>query len=256
MSEINSELKKIKDSKPRKKKRIPALPKHNIIIKNADKDVGNWKEDWDHPKNRDISHIPHSFRLCALGAPGKGKTNYLKQLFLRHQSSSKKFKRLVVVTGDLSTKEWDDCEPTMLIDTIPEIEMFHDSVKTCVIIDDYEFEKCGSREMRKLTTLFRMISTHKSVSVMASYQSFFHTPTICRKTANVFILYKPTSDNELVTIANRVGIPHDKLKKLFKKHCPKYYDMIMIDLTKDSPYPVRKNIYENIPYDSDSDESD
>jgi hypothetical protein len=243
----------IKVRKPKKKKRIKGLPNKVVVIKNADKDVGNWSESWDYPKNRSPGHIPHSFRLLALGAPGRGKTNYLKNIFLKHQSSGKKFQRLIVVTCDTSSQEWLDCEPDIFTDKLPEISMFSDSIKTCLIIDDYEFEKCGSYEMKKLTTLFRMISSHKSVSIMASYQSFFHTPTICRKTANCFILYRPTSDNELQTISNRVGIKYKDLRHMFKKYCSNYYDMLFIDLTKDTPYCIRRNIYDVISYDSDSD---
>ena len=66
------------ERRPKKKKLIPGLPNKVVVIKNADKDVGNWSETWDYPKNRSPGHIPHSFRLLALGAPGRGKTNYMK----------------------------------------------------------------------------------------------------------------------------------------------------------------------------------
>ena len=251
MDSDNSDCTERKSRKPRRKKRVAGLPQKVVIIKNADKDVGKWKETWDYPKKRSVGHIPHSFRLLALGSPGRGKTNYLKNIFLRHQSSAKKFERLIVVTGDLSTREWDDMEPNLILDKLPDVEMFNGSVKTCLILDDWESEKCGAQELKKLTTLFRMISTHKSVSIMLSYQSFFHCPTICRKTANCFILYRPTSDGELQTISNRVGVKYEHLKKMFKKHCKKFYDMLMIDMTKDTPYRIRRNIYEVIDYDSD-----
>ena len=248
----DDEIAERKTRKPNKKKRNKGLPNKVVVIKNADKDVGNWSESWSHPKTRSPGHIPHSFRLLALGAPGRGKTNYMKNIFLKHQSSGKKFQRLIVVTCDLSSREWEDMEPDMFIDKLPDIEIFEDPIKTCVIIDDYEFEKCGKEEMRKLTTLFRMISSHKSVSVMASYQSFFHCPAIARKTANCFIIYKPTSENELQTISNRVGIKYDDLKYMFKKYANGFFDMIFVDLTKDTPYFIRKNIYEIIDYNSDS----
>ena len=254
MSDSESDDQVKKERKPKKKKPIPKLPNKVVVIKNADKD-GGWMESWDYPKNRSPGHIPHSFRLLALGQVGKGKSNLMKQIFLKHQSSGRKFKKLYIITCDLSSREWDDCEPTQIFDRMPDISLFESGEKTMVCIDDYEFEKCGKEEMRRLTTLFRMISSHKNVSVMASYQSFFHTPSICRKTANVFLLYKPTSKNELQTIANRVGISYDNLKYLFKHHANGYYDNIMIDMTKDSPYLIRKNIYEVLELqDSDSDD--
>jgi hypothetical protein len=177
----------------------------------------------------------------------------MKNIFLAHQSSDKPFKRLFVITCDLSSHEWDDCQPNLFTNKLPPLSYFQDQVKTMVIIDDYEFSKCGSDELKKLTTLFRMISTHKSVSIMCSYQSFFDCPKICRKTANVFILYQPRSKTELKTISNRVGVNCDDLKAMFKQHCGNYYDMIMLDMSKDSPYRIRKNIFEMIDYDSDSD---
>ena len=253
--EIDSDGEMKKKRKPRRRKRIPKLPNECIVIKNRDKDVGNWQESWDYPKKRSPANLIHSYRLLALGAPGRGKTNYMKQIFLAAQSTAKKFKYLYVVTCDVSTREWDDCEPTEIFDRLPDMDLFTGE-KTCLIIDDYEFEKCGKDEMRKLTTLFRMISSHKSVSILASYQSFFHTPTICRKTANVFIIYKPTSDQELQTISNRIGIKYEDLRAMFKQFCTKYYDMLLIDLTKDSKYRIRKNIYQVIDYNSDSDAED
>jgi hypothetical protein len=217
------------------------------VIKNADKDVGNWMETWSKPKHRNVGHLPHSFRLLALGGVSRGKTNYMKNLFLRHQSSSKKFQKLYVITCDAElSKEWLDMEPTEIMDHMPDLELFDGTEKVCVVIDDYEFEKCSKVEIRKLTTLFRMISSHKNVSIMCSYQSFFHCPSICRKTANVFLLYKPTSDGELQTIANRVGIAYGVLADLFRKHCTEYHDMITLDMTPKSPYPIRKNIYQII----------
>ena len=244
------ETKKRRKYKERRHKRLPALPNEVVVIKNADK--GAWVETWDKPKHRSPGHLPHSFRLLALGPPGVGKTNYLKNIFLKTQSSSKKFQRLYIVTCDLSSREWLDCEPTEIMDHMPDISLFEDGIMTMICIDDYEFEKCSKEEMRKLTTLFRMISTHKNVSVMLSYQSFFHVPSICRKTANVFILYKPKSDGELQTIANRVGIKFDVLYGLFKKHCSNPHDHIMVDFTTNSPYPLRKNIYQIIDVNEDT----
>lgn len=240
----------------KKNKKIPKLPSKVVVIKNADKDVGNWMESWDTPKNRSPGHLIHSFRLMALGGVSKGKTGYMKQLFLRHQSEAKPFKRLYIVTCSLNSNEWDDCEPTEIFDYMPDFTeiLGNEKVKTCIIIDDYEFEKCGSDQLRNLTTLFRMISSHFSASIMCSYQSFMHAPQICRKTANVWILYKPKSKLELACIANRVGMPAQTLRDLFKNYCTKWHDMIMLDDTKDSPYPIRKNIYEIIDIDdSDSD---
>ena len=68
------------------------------------------------------------------------------------------------------------------------------------------------------------------------------------------------NDDKRVRVLNRiihwidgVGIKYEDLKQLFRHYCDSYYDMIMIDMSKDTPYRIRKNIYEVIDYDSDSD---
>ncbi len=61
--EIDPEMFNPLGKKKKKKKKIPKLPRHNIIIKNADKDTG-WMESWDKPKNRSPADIPHSYRAC------------------------------------------------------------------------------------------------------------------------------------------------------------------------------------------------
>jgi hypothetical protein len=228
------------------------MPHEVVVIHNSDKDIG-WVETWDSPANRSPACIPHSFRCLALGGVSRGKSNYMKNIFLAHQSSDTPFKRLFVITCDLSSKEWIDTEPDLFSDKLPPLSCFQDNVKTMVVIDDYEFQKCNSSELKKLTTLFRMISSHKNVSILCSYQSFFDTPPIIRKCSDVFIIYKPRSKTELKTISNRLGIDADDLKHMFKKYCVDHYDMLMVDMTKDSPYPIRKNIFEIIDYDSDSD---
>jgi DNA polymerase III delta prime subunit len=224
-----------------------------IVIKNKDKDEKNWMEEWSKPVNRSPGHLPHPFRLLALGPPGKGKTNYAKLLFLKHQASSKPFERLVVVGCDLSSQEWIDTAPNMILDSLPPLSLFEDGIKTCLILDDYNQSKLKGDEMKTLTTLFRYTSTHKNLSIMCSYQSFFDCMSICRKTANVFILYKPTSKQETKTISNRIGLDANVLKNLFKEFCTEYHDMVMVDKTKKTPYPIRKNIYEIIDIESDSD---
>lgn len=233
--------------------RIPSLPNKIVVIKNADKDSGNWMESWSKPKKRCIGHIPHPFRLLALGGVGRGKTNSVKNLFLKHQSSAKKFKKLYIITCDENSGEWLDCEPDLITDQMVDLDMFNDKDKTMVIIDDYEFEKCKKEDLRKLSTLMRFISSHRNVSVIVSYQSFFNAPSIARKCANCFLLYKPNSKQECTTIENRCGLDKGTLKYLFKNKCNGIYDSVMVDKTIGTPYPLRKNIYEPIQLeDSDS----
>jgi hypothetical protein len=251
MNKLNAAPEKVKRKK--KKPRIPKMPNKIVIIKNADKDSGNWMETWDKPKNRNPAHIPHPFRLLALGRPGRGKTNVLKNILLRHQGSAKKFKKLYIVCCDLDSREWSDCEPTEVMTELPEPEEMDGVDKTLLIIDDYEHERASAEEKRKLSTLMRYTSTHKNMSVMVGYQSFFDCPSICRKTANIFLIYKPVSKLELTTISNRVGVDKKKMKTIFKTICSGNHDCLTVDKTIGTPYPLRKNVFEILD-DSDSDE--
>lgn len=238
------------------------MPKKKlIVIPNADKDKGNWQETWRKPRNRSLAAFPHSFRLMALGGVSRGKTNTMKNIFLEHQRLNKKFKRLYILTCDISSKEYIDCEPDLILDRIPDISLFNPKEKTMLIIDDFEWTKVDKQDMKNLSTIIRFISSHKNCSIMLSYQSFFDSPSIARKLANVFIIYKPNSKSELSTIANRVGVDKDFLKYLFKKKANSQYDSICIDHTPGTPAKIRKNIYEVIkePHsdsDSDSDEEE
>jgi hypothetical protein len=238
--------------KKKKKPKIPKLPDKLIVIKNVEKD-GGWMEAW--TKGRSPGHIIHPFKLLALGGTGRGKTNSLKNIFLKHQSSKKPFQNLYIITCSEESSEWLDCEPTDLFTDIPDLEIFDGSEKTCVIIDDFETLKLSKDQYRKLATLMRYVCTHRNVSCMLSYQSFFDLAPICRKVANCFMIYKSTGRQEQDTIANRVNIDQKKMKMLFKEHITGQYDHLFVDKTVGTPYPLRKNIYEVLDVsDSDSDD--
>lgn len=230
------------------------MPDSVVVVENKDK--GNWVESWHKPVDRSPGFIPHPFRALMLGQVSRGKTNMIKNLFLKHQASSKPFQRLIICCCDITSEEWSDCCPDFILDKLPPLSLFDGSIKTCLVCDDFEFKNMGGDELKKLTTLFRMTSSHKNLSIFASYQSFFDCPSIARKCCNLFLLYKPTSKMELKTIANRIGIDSDDLKQLYKKYCPEHYDCLVFDKTKDSPFPIRKNIYTLIDYNSDSSDNE
>ena len=241
--------------KKKQKKKIPKLPRRNIIIKNADKDTG-WMESNKPGQNPGL--LCHPFRLVALGNVGRGKTNSSKQIFLNHQCSRRKFKRLLIITCDVDSQEWVDCEPDLITDQMIDLGMFNidDNVKTCVVIDDWEMMKCSKDDLRKLSTLVRFISSHRNCSIILSFQSFFDCPSIARKCATHFMLYNPNSMIELDTIANRCGLTAKKMRYIFKHICNDPYDNLMVDLSVNTPYYLRKNIYEIIQSEDEDSDSD
>jgi hypothetical protein len=233
--------------RPKKKKgtKIPKLGEKIVIIKNKEKDSG-WGENWDKPKNRSPGHLPHPFRLLALGGVGRGKTNSIKNLFLKHQTGKRKFKKLIVITCSEDSREYDDLDPDCVLTQIPDLGIFDGKEKTMVILDDYETMKMSSEQTKRLCTLMRFISSHRNVSCVIGYQSFFDCPSICRKVANCFLLYKPNGHMELTQIANRCGIEKKMMKLLFKNYIQKTHDSLFVDKTPGTPYPLRRNIYEVI----------
>jgi len=244
----------------RKKKRInnrgvKPLGRKIVVIKNKDKDDGNWHEHW--KKNtKNIGRIPHPIRLVAAGSCGRGKTNVLKNLFLAHQTSNKKFQELYIVCCDTGSREWLDCEPNAVFDDIPDLDTFDRTKKTLLVLDDYEMFKTTTAAQRKLATLFRYKSSHCNLSIFCSYQNFFEVPSIARKCANCFLLYKPTADMEITQFANRVGLNKEDLHYIYKNICNDTYDSLFVDLTINSPCKLRKNVFTPIEFGDSSDEEE
>jgi len=235
---------------PRRKKKTVDIGEKLVVIPNVDK--GNWCEK--NKKGQSPGYLPHPFRILALGNVGRGKTNTLKNIFLKHQAGDRKFQRLYVCTCDLESNEWDDVEPDELTDQLFSPRDFDDKYKTCLVIDDYEFTKMTSDDQKKLSTLMRYVGSHKNVSIMLSFQSFFDCPSIARKCANAFVLYPPNNKSEIPIIEKRVGLDEGVLKSLFRELCKEPYDSIMVDRTINSEYPIRKNVYQVVDVDSDSED--
>ena len=163
---MSSDENEARFKRPKKKKgmKIPKLGEQIVVIQNAEKDKGNWGESWNKPKNRSPGHLPHPFRLLALGGCGRGKTNSIKNIFLKHQSSKRKFKKLIIITFSAESTEYNDCDPDCVLTQIPDLSIFNGKEKTMVILDDYETMQISTEQMRKLATLTRFISSHRNVS--------------------------------------------------------------------------------------------
>lgn len=221
--------------------KVPKLPRRIIHINNKEKDSG-WMESYK-PNQKNLARIPHSFRMIVSGSVGHGKTNICKQVVLAHQAGSRKFKKLYIVSCSPQCSEWDDMEHNGLYTELPDPEMFDGKEKCCLVLDDYEFEKNQRNEARKLATLFRYSSTHRNLSIICSYQIFCSIPTVARKCANIFLIYKPIAKLDTSTIANRVGMDKEDLEYIFNHICTDRFDFLVCDLIPGSPAPLRKNLY-------------
>ena len=213
------------------------------ILDNTDKSRIK-KESWKDP-GRTLACLPHPCRVLALGGVGRGKTNTLKLLFLEHQKTKNPFVELIVVSPESST-EWDDAQPTLIINDLPSPELFNPERKTLLVIDDFELTGLNTSQKKALSTLFRYVSSHCNVSIYMSFQSFLDCPSIARKCASTFVIWDSASRLERSMICNRVGLSKGSLDYLFRYVADGEYDSITIDRTVGTPHFIRKNLYEAI----------
>jgi hypothetical protein len=231
-----------KEEKPKKDRSIKLsgkLPNNIIKIENADK---KFHEKW--YDGRGVCDFPHPFRCVILGRVGLGKSTLAKNIFLRCQSGKQPFQELYVVHGSSESKEWDDFDYTMMLSDIPNPEdLVRNTKKACIIIDDFEFNNISKRALSDLSSIFRFVSSHHNFSIIVCYQSFFDVPPIVKKCANLFVLYRPNDDDELGTIARRVGLKKEVMLKLFNELLPEKRDTLCIDLSEGTPCQYRKNLF-------------
>jgi hypothetical protein len=215
------------------------LPNEILKIENADK---TFHEKWH--TGRDICDFPHPVRIGILGKVGLGKSTIAKNIFLRSQASDNPYEQLLIIHGSDSTKEWDDLEPTMILNDIPDPQdLTQNDKKTMIIIDDFEMSGLPKQSLKNLSSLFRFVSSHHNISIIICYQSFFDMPSIIKKCCNVFIIYRPNDRDELGTIARRVGMTKKDMLYIFDNFMKEKRDTLCIDMTEDSPAPLRKNLF-------------
>ncbi len=118
--------------------------------------------------------------------------------------------------------------------------------KTLVVIDDFSFEDIDKVQRKSLDRLVGFVSTHCNVSVAICNQDFFSTPAIARKCANIWVIWKPSCEQELNTIARRCGIAAKDIAHIFNTICTEYHDSLTVDHTVPPQFKLRKNGFEII----------
>lgn len=214
------------------------LPNKIIALPNADK---AFHEKW--YKNRNALNIPHPFRACLLGPPNVGKTTVIKNLILRAYPV---YEEIFVIHCDPDyTQEYDDVNATML-NEIPAPSDWEGKVKTLVIIDDVPVKDLNKEQTTNLDRLFGFCSTHKQISVLLTSQDPFNVPAICRRCSNLWVLWKLTDLDALATCARKTGMKSSNFNNIFNQLMMNPRDSLWLDMTTDSPYPMRKNGYDII----------
>ena len=132
----------------------------------------------------------------------------------------------------------------MIVTEIPDPDdLTTNDVKTLIVIDDFEMTKLSKESLRNLSSLFRFVSSHHNFSIILCYQSFFDVPTIIKKCANIFVIYKPNNLDELTIIGKRVGMKKGIIISIFDNALTEKRDTLTVDMTEDSPCKLRKNLF-------------
>lgn len=208
-----------------------------VVFKNKDKE--GWYEDW--YNRRDWLNFPHPYRCLISANPGSGKTNMIKNLILRAKPY---FKKIFLCHYDLETKEYDDVDVIKLVE-LPDARSkdFTPSKKNLLIVDDYDFVSLNKYQMSNLRSLFKYASTHKGLSIIIATQDFFNIPSLIRRLSNIYFIWKGSGDlDSLYNIGRRVGYTKPEFKQLLDM-CTNRFDNICIDMTVNTPAPVRLNGY-------------
>ena len=234
-----------RQAKPQRRgKPLPHVPREIVPIRNPDK-VG--AEQWTPARAHDIGNFPAPARILLLGPCGVGKSTLIKNLII-HQRP--RFQEVILIHEDAGvTREYDDLEPTACLNDVPPMSYWNPDgpyVKRAVIIDDLELTSAHKERLKNLALLFRYLSTHRSMTIFFSHQSTFDTPPLIRKMSNVWVIWKPRARTELSTIEDRTGLPPGLLHDLFSTVATSHRDSICIDLTENSPAPLRLNIWKPI----------
>jgi hypothetical protein len=223
--------------KPKKKPK-KKLPQCIIPIKNPDK---LFHEKW--TPSRDPLDLPHPFRICLLGKPNSGKTTIMKNIIVR---CTPEFEEILLVhcDGD-NTAEFDDLD-VEVIDSIPHITDLDPDVKRLIILEDLEYGQMPKEQKACLDRLYGYASTHKNTSVMMTSQDGFSIPAICRRCCNIWVIWKVDDTDSMNTIGRRIGLKKAQIEGLFNEHLNDSHDSLWVDLTKNTPFPLRINGYQMI----------
>lgn len=171
---------------------------------------------------------------------------------MAHQEAEPKFEEVYVIHGMADTKEYDDIEPTEIMTEIPDPADFDSDAKKLLIIDDYDFTKIPSKELKRLSEWFRFGSSHKNTSIILLHQSWFRVPKVPKDCSNIFIVYRPVDKDELATIGRRVGLRKEEMSAIFSDYMHHFRDSLTINLIPNAPIKFAKNLFEPLAIEADT----
>ena len=215
--------------------------------KNKDK---VFQEDWS--TKDDLLNLPHSFRAIFCGPPSSGKSFITKQIILKARPMFKKV--MVVHYGGEDTQDYEEIDGIEVVPLsgLPDpTEINPGKQKMLLVLEDIPLSSLHKEQKQKIDRLYGYSSSHRAVSVITCAQDVFDVPVGARRCSNVFVLWKQPDLNALGTMASRTGYSPKEFRNMFKL-CKNKTDSIMIDMTENSPCPLRYNCYQPILMKEDS----
>jgi len=233
----------VKSRKPAKK-----LPNDILPIECSDK---SFMECW--KPGRNVLNFPHSFRWVLVGNPNSGKSTIIKNHIIR---ADPPYEKVVVCHYDSNgTTEYDDCGADIeYIDKLPNPkEINPEKQKMLLIIEDMNLTTLPRQDKEYLNRLFGYASSHRGVSICITAQNPIDICLSARRLFSVMTIWKIPDLNALMMLASRTGFDKNDFIQFFRL-CKNKHDSITIDLTADTPMPVRFNGFHQIKQKEDSDE--
>jgi hypothetical protein len=222
---------------PKKSKK--QLPNKILPIKCSDK---SFQEKWH--EGRDALNFVWSFAWCLCGPPNSGKSTIIKNHIIR---ADPPYEKIVICHYDAEgSDEYDDCGNVEYVDTLPDPKKVNPAKeKMLLIIEDLNLSTLNKEEKQKLDRLAGYSRSHRGVSLALTCQNSFDCPVAFRRMTNVFTLWKQPDIQALCLMARRTGYKQNDFIQFFK-FCQRQHDSITIDVTDQTPYPLRLNGYQLI----------
>jgi len=148
-------------------------------------------------------------------------------------------------------QEYDDCGEIEYISELPDPKKINpNKCKMLLIIEDMNLSTLNRTEKEKINRLFGYSSSHRGVSLCITSQNPLDIPVSARRMCNIFTIYKIPDLCGLMLMASRTGYKKDDFVQFFKM-CTDCHDNVTIDLTQNTPAPLRFNMFQQIAKDND-----
>ena len=202
-----------------------------VPIENADK-YGH------HADRKNPGILPNSpARIIFAGRSGCGKGVSTKNLLARAYPP---FSRIVVYHYDPDTSEWDDCDPTDIMTTLPDepAQFWDRNHKNLLICDEIPFEGMARAERSKIDRMFNYVASHYNVTVYLLNQNFVSIPVPIRRSADWWVLWGSVDAISIRDVSQKTGHDFAELLKLTDTK----YDSITFNFSGDGP-ALRLNMF-------------